>query len=223
MKLISLEQPSGSPAIQDQGSFGGLFFSGSHSWIWHTWTSPLPWAVAPFFTSQQWQNKQELHFLGQGISKGGWFCLLWAGCPSLGAHREVWEPLCSHQALSQPLPWFCALLSTFPPSSQRAGGNSSSKEIRRLWIRVCIPYQVPRAQKLSAVSYSHLFLVRHPLMRIGSDRRGGRRKLHKQNKSVIKFLLQMSRSGLGCYSSPFWHILDRSSRNSLPNEAQKAG
>lgn len=89
MKLIYLEQPSGNPAIQDKGSFGDLFFSGSHGWICPKWKFLLPWPVTTFFTSQQWQNKQELCFFGQGISKGGWTYLYWAGCPSLGAHREA--------------------------------------------------------------------------------------------------------------------------------------
>lgn len=167
-------------------------------------------------------SRISIFFARESLKVGGFTC---TGCPSLGALREVRDPLCraASQAHSLPLPWLCACLTTFPLSSQRAGGKSSSKDIRRLWIRVCIPYQVPRAQKLSVVSYSHLFLVRHPLMRIGSHGREGRRKLHKQNKNVIKFLLQISRSGLDCYFFSFWHILGSSLRNSLLKEAQRAG
>lgn len=77
MKLIYHEQPSGNPAIQDQGSFEGLFFSGVIAGSGPKWASLLPCAVATFFTSQQRQNKQDFYFLCQGISKGGWIHLHW--------------------------------------------------------------------------------------------------------------------------------------------------
>lgn len=198
MKLIFLEQPSGNPAIQDQGSFWWcLFLRLSQLVLAQVGISTA--VSCGHFLYQPAVAEQDFIFLTQGISKGGWIYLHWARCPSLGAHREVWDPV----QCSQPGPLTASALVLGPPDHlpsllPKQQAKSSSKETRRLWNRVCIPHQVPRAQKLSAVSYSHLFLVRHPLMRTGSDKRGGIRKLHKQNKSVIKLILQMSRSGLGC-------------------------
>lgn len=69
-----------------------------------------------------------------GISKGGCIYLSWAGCPSLGAHREVWEPPCSAATLTYCLcPGLCP--PEHPPSllpkswrefqQQRSGGFGS--------------------------------------------------------------------------------------------------
>lgn len=137
----------------------------------------------------------------------------WPGsqlCCTRLTHREGQHPL-SSGARVRPI-WL-------PLSWQR---NSAARKQGGFGSESTFPTQVPRAQQLSAASYSQLFLVRYFLMRTESDRRGGRRKLHKQNKSVIKFPLQMSRSALCCYFTSFCHILDCSSRNSLLNESKRA-
>lgn len=85
-----------------------------------------------------------------------------------------------------------------------------------------ILHSLPKSQELKSFQLHpiHIFSL-SDIPWWEQDLTGGEEEGNHINKSVIKFPLQMSWSGLGCYCTSFCHILDCFSKNSLLSEIRR--
>lgn len=160
MQSAELVQHSGNPAVHHKGSFWWCLFPRGVSWISaaeaHMGVSTA--ATCGHFLHQPAVGKKKdfvfltQRILGEAYGPPGLAALGWLPF-SLGTQGSVRPSLQWNQGQTHPaasvlvLRPGAAVLAIFPLSSPRGGEESGSRDMRRLWIRVCIRYLSPRSSK----------------------------------------------------------------------------